>query len=772
MESVRVDLCYRPMKLAWAIRSGDIEAFRRAVKLSYAFWGGRFNPIIFVDREKEARRIVSLFRADVVWPLCDEQGGKQLQAWFPHLKRPFFGDSLFVGGDNEPRRSQVLDVLNAFVFLRDKPEWRAIKAQGVRLYSWQLQDPLADVLLMQFGAYPPAEETGRDLRKNLQEAADATEHKLAPNAPIPGDSQEHASIAYFSRHGLEPHYSLTPSFGWSSPGFFVGDASSLDDLVCHWNLRAANIPLWFIDPLHLERYGEIVPQWEKTSRQRSSRQLHPEGEVGLWSKRPIEEIRTHFPGIQTVGQPITEHLWNGLNLRVPMMSFPPVSTLGMMERRQELPRISFALSDKPFSDDTWFHFQHLVASVRFFSALYGDEQHTLELPFVPDLNEYYAREMCNEYNKLRVEPERIGLVIDACDPDAWVNALPVDALIDRILQLGGCRSSPSPAGLIVRQLIKRLEGLQGARAFKLPGVRRLLRTYGPTDTFTQASAMQIIGSADPERCSPPFKDTGFLLIEGKQVGKELTPADVFGHLVAQGLFRIGVELVCAACRLKNWIAIDSLRQKLVCELCGESYDATRQLVGTKWHYRRSGLLGLERNAQGAVPVVLTLQQLQTSLRSGRTSGFYSSSVDVEFEDKEGKCKCELDFLWIIPGRYPQRAAVILAECKDKGPVDARDMGHLRRVADALPASHFETYILLTKLVPFTAEEIEQARQLNSEFQQRVILLTDRELDPYQIYERIKKEFDLQGYGNSPEDLARTTYRIYFRTAPKVPPPSP
>ena len=50
----------------------------------------------------------------------------------------------------------------------------------------------------------------------------------------------------------------------------------------------------------------------------------------------------------------------------------------------------------------------------------------------------------------------------------------------------------------------------------------------------------------------------------------------------------------------------------MCPLCGNAFDATRQLVEGQYAYRRSGVLGLEKNTQGAVPVVLLLQQLGTS----------------------------------------------------------------------------------------------------------------------------------------------------------------
>jgi hypothetical protein len=71
VDSVRVDISYRPLRIGWAILAGDIAGFRSAVRMSYALWGGRFNPIIVVDREEQAKSLVDLFRVDVIIPIGD-----------------------------------------------------------------------------------------------------------------------------------------------------------------------------------------------------------------------------------------------------------------------------------------------------------------------------------------------------------------------------------------------------------------------------------------------------------------------------------------------------------------------------------------------------------------------------------------------------------------------------------------------------------------------------------------------------------------------------
>ena len=73
----------------------------------------------------------------------------------------------------------------------------------------------------------------------------------------------------------------------------------------------------------------------------------------------------------------------------------------------------------------------------------------------------------------------------------------------------------------------------------------------------------------------------------------------------------------------------------------------------------------------------------------------------------------------------------MGECIDRGPIDredfTKDIENLRRVADALPRKCFKTFALLTKLSPFTPEEIKLALTLQDEYRQRAILLTAREI---------------------------------------------
>ncbi|MGD1047234.1 MAG: hypothetical protein ABR899_00605 [Candidatus Krumholzibacteriaceae bacterium] len=755
---MRVDICYRPLRIGWAIRSNDLESFRRAVRYSFALWGGRFNPVLVVDRDAEARQLIELFRVDLIIPLGDSDLAKEFPAKYSHLIKPFFDDAVFVKGNStSPPYTQVLDVRNALVHNRVKPEWNVFKARGFHVFKWQQDDPLTDVFLTQFGGYPSIEEVGTDYLALAREALESSDFAMEPKAPIPAKAIECLTISYLARHGLRRHYNVAA--GWDTPGFFVGNAANLDDLVCYWNLRACDVRLWFVAPEHLERYAELIPAWETAMRD-------DEGDhhIAVWTRQEdLNEACRPFAKSKLRRYPISDATWNGLNVRAPTMHFGQGSVLGVVGTTGGIPKASFALPDKPFCEDTWFSMQQLVASVSFVGNLYGHEQYTFQVPYVPELNEFYARTMHFDYNKVRIEPGRIGIVIGADDHDTFLYALPVGSLMERVFQMADYEVKLSSAGLVTRQLIFRLGGLQGARIFKIPGVRRLLRTYGPGKSFTKLSALQIIGSKDPDQLDASFADHVDLYIEPRPIGAKLQPPAVFGHLVEKGLFRIGVDLLCPGCSMTSWTPLDKLREQVVCDLCGHEYTATRQLADQeKWHYRRSGVLGAERNAQGAVPVSLTLQQLDTSLHSGLSGNMYSPSLNLMPLRSDNGTLCEVDFVWMIPRSYPRRTAVILGECKDHVPITTADIANLKRVSDSLPERRFKAFVLLSQLTPFSTDQIESAKSLNDEHRKRAILLTAQELEPYFIYERAKIELGRELHGGTPEDMAEATTKIYFK----------
>jgi hypothetical protein len=59
--------------------------------------------------------------------------------------------------------------------------------------------------------------------------------------------------------------------GGATIGFYVGSASSFDDLVNFWNLRASGVNAMFLDPDHSDRLALLRDDSSAQQRQRSTR---------------------------------------------------------------------------------------------------------------------------------------------------------------------------------------------------------------------------------------------------------------------------------------------------------------------------------------------------------------------------------------------------------------------------------------------------------------------------------------------------------------------
>jgi hypothetical protein len=128
-------------------------------------------------------------------------------------------------------------------------------------------------------------------------------------------------------------------------------------------------------------------------------------------------------------------------------------------------------------------------------------------------------------------------------------------------------------------------------------------------------------------------------------------------------------------------------------------------------------------------------------------------------------------LWVVSekGFYDDLLGIAIGECKGRGEITEEDVRKLTQVADAFPEDRIRPYIVFSKTAPFTAEEITRCRAAQPPGRRRLILLSDRELEPYFVYEQAAKEFEIRSTVISLEDLANTTHALYFDPKPKNPP---
>lgn len=231
------------------------------------------------------------------------------------------------------------------------------------------------------------------------------------------------------------------------------------------------------------------------------------------------------------------------------------------------------------------------------------------------------------------------------------------------------------------------------------------------------------------------------------------------------MFRAGLKLSCPNCDLDFWLSIDNIGTEVACEYCGRQFNVTPQLRDRDWAYRRSGLFGRDDHQEGGIPVVLTLQQLDTILHLSMKS-IYTTGQNISFKDGTEK-PCETDLVLMTRNRSGDMELVI-GECKSNADIsDAdlrKDLDNLMKVAKAFSASRINVYVLFSKTADFTDSELTLFRDAYKSHHCPLILLSRRELELYEIYGWIeKKDAGKRIHVSAIEDLVSATVQIYLKS---------
>ena len=291
-------------------------------------------------------------------------------------------------------------------------------------------------------------------------------------------------------------------------------------------------------------------------------------------------------------------------------------------------------------------------------------------------------------------------------------------------------------------------------------MRDLIEKFRPDQSFTRSGATQIIrGAVDKTSGVAAFDLYKDIHIEPRPRGAELSAASVLAYLLKSGVFRAGLKFDCPRCRLEFWTSLDDVRTEATCEYCGHKFNITPYLKDRDWAFRRSGLFGKNDHQEGAIPVVLTLQQLHTTFHSREM--LYAPAMSLNLKSKT-ILKCETDFVAVVQSPLDGKIDIAIGECKTRDQISDEDVNNLKAVADAFPRERFNVYIIFSKLCPFSAEELERVRRLNNKYQRRAILFTDRELEPYHLYERTAKDFKIDRYAVSFEEMANITEQVFLQ----------
>ena len=732
-----------------------MDDMRRSLLLTHTLWGGRFNPIIPVGDDIDAAQHINRFRVDVLYPAAEVSELTTFAKSFLHLRWPLHHHRgpAFFSETSAGVRTPFLDIIHPVLRLHEEYVKGEVKPKvHATVFSWEPADPLADVFLAQFGSYPTAKDIKVDISRFVVEMLDGKNVLLGDSDSLPSDAFDAFSPSELTAYDLDGD-----RFNDVDRGFYTGQADNFEDLVNFWNLRAANVDVFFYDAGQEKRLSNFRDAFIEVNRRqtRAFRDFPPS--VGIWSREYRPELDTKAFGPRISGGIVRDGL---PGLMVPLMQFRSRSAFGHLNEVNGGSQITFQLPEKPFKEDDVSFQQMMVVGIRSTIGIQSEFGQTLVTPCLPEMNDFYRREMVLIGNEVRVQKSGFDIIASANSSDISFYALETTKLIAEFFRVFGIHAEPSLAGRIAMRIIHQMNGLQGCRVFKLPGVRKLIEEYGPLQTFTRGAATQMIAQIDPVTGRPTLPELFF-------EGIHLTSNSAFDFLLKRGALRAGLELSCPNCNLEFWLTLESLGHKVVCEYCGDSFDVTTQLKDRDWRFRRSGLFGKDNHQEGALPVVLTLQQLEANVQS--LSSSYLLATSFKLSSAGAKISpCETDIVMLTEDSYG-KIQLAIGECKTGGPkfeITEEDVKNLLAVANALPPERVSVYLVFSKTGPFSEAEIARCKSAQDARQQRVILLSDRELDPYFVYERTAQQFNIDGTAISLEDVARATPDIFFNPKPK------
>lgn len=762
LENIQVD--YRSLRIGFCVRDGNIQDIITASQLNTLLWGGIYNPIIPIGaKDNLADDLVKFFQIDVLIPIIDTPEIKNFikkyeWASFPwtHHSREIITDDSYKTGY---KKVSVLDISHILKKIWDEEFKFAPNGKSNCAYvSWKSTDPDANILNLVFGNYPK-EKFSFNYLTSYKKALRAKEVKIETKKSLPALLGKMISPILLTEHQIK-----TYGGNKRGSGIYVGDQKNFYDLINFWNIRASGSYLTFLPKKNSKRFLPYVRTY--ISRIRKSSELQNKPVIRVWFTGESEADRKEIQAIikplenkeRIFGIGTMSNIWSNDTASYNLIN--EASCTASIGAKYGKPTISIQLLDKPFPKrEKKFLDQYFAISFR--PPLGTDyPEYTASLPVLPDLNEWYAREMVFDPYSLRVIKNYLGKcisIITDIDKDMIeVNPIPKIDIIKRILERASITAEKSGAGLVSERLIALMGGVMGsARVFKIRGVRKFIENTNPLHQKTKYEIEKDIYD------NGSFKN--FEKEFGLKGNSPLTTDDVFQTLVERNLLQAGVELRCPKCSLKTWINLKEVDATYSCEFCYEKSkfvetiepiilkcgEEIKKIDGVRWYYRLSGLLGKDDKQQGAIPVILTFLHLGNRMHSG-LSGDIIQSTALEFIYAKGsqKEKAETDlFVMDLSERMGKNdIEVLIGECKTGKPITRAQIDRLITARELIQNSGIKCHLIFVKTKgEFTASEIGHFKRLYSQGI-KPILFTYHELEKwwneYKDFEKKKTDFKL------------------------------
>ncbi len=767
---------YRPVRIGLLVRAGNLDDLTIAAGLNTLLAGGIYNPIIPISTNTDfAEKLIESYNVDVLHSVADTSELHAFREKYPFLVFPYFSGRIFLE-DWETKKNVLipLDVLNIIEHYSEE-DFRHKSddfQSNCGLVEWTEQDPAKYLFAVTFGFFPTTLDLRDDFAKSFLSGLRAKPILLQPDAPL--DPTLTKTISPIRATSLVPRGRRGGVSGGSGSvidGIVVGDENRFEDLVYFWNLRAAGYSVEFLPKGKIPRFKDYIQDHLNRLDEQPSESPHFEKNLGAHVL--IEESDDVQEELKQIGvkHNLAAEALKSFHTKKNIAIYPsaywalthsssaPVSffydstfTLANVDKTANGYSVTMDVRNKPMQmRPRQIHKgQELIASVNSISEL-AYEDFTLKFPHIRALNHYFSAKAAFDPFKIRLEKGGVGVFIDSQETSLTLFPVPHEAVIKAVFEYAGIQPQLSKAGLITKRILEKLGGLDEGRVFKVRGVRQLIHSLKKDDSVSVGEAERLI------RAGGQLIEHENLFIAGK---KAKFPV-IFEMLLKKDIFRAGLEITCDHCKLKNWLSLRTVDDFWPCEYCGHENQTSLQLKEHgKWKYRKSGLFSKDNHQEGAIPVILTLLQLNTRFRLAST--IYTTSLDLIADS----LLSETDFCILSFGS--SGIEVCIGECKSEGgAINEDDVNKLMRVREKLKLKGIDCYLIFSKTADaFRSEEIELFRDL-ADKQVPCILFTNKELEPYEPYERYLPQELPDKYAMTFKQMAINSAHVYLKSEPNL-----
>jgi hypothetical protein len=751
LENIKID--YRSLRVGFCVRNGNIQDILIASRLNTLLWGGIFNPIIPVGAPNNlAEDLMGFFQVDLLISVSNTDEIKAFTekykwARFPrsHFSNELISEDSFKKGF---KRVRVLDVSHILINLWEKDfKFSDANKSNCAFVNWKAKDPHSNIFNLLFGSYPK-EKFSFNYKDNYKKLLKAKEIKIDDKKPIQSLLANTFNPIRLTEYNIK-------SYGGAriESGIFVGDPNSFVDLLNFWNMRASDCSLIFFPRKNNRRFVSYAKKYINDFKNKSD--FGNKSFCKVWFTEKNESTKSDYDDVQKIIKPITSkkvifgiggissHFWKNPHKASYNLIKESSCTAGAGVKYGK-PTFSFQLSDKPISNvrERKFLDQYFAVSVNpTFSFEFDD--YTNDLPVLPDLNEWYSKQMVFDPYSLRVIKNYHGrclsIITDIDKDTVDINLISKIALIQKVLERANIKAKKSGAGLIAERIISLMGGIAGsARIFKIRGVRKFIDNTLPLHQKNKYEIeKEILDNGS-------FK--GFENEFGLKGHSPMTTTDVFETMIEKNLLQVGTEVRCPKCSIKDWVNIKDIGESYSCAFCYEKnkfIDSTepielsfqkeiKKVDGIKWFYRLSGLLGRDNKQQGAIPVILTLLHLSNRLHSSLGKGIHTTGLDFAYtvKGKEVKAESDLFLMDLSDMMGKDDIEILIGECKNGQQITRTQIDRLLEVRELIQQSGIKCHLVFVKMKGgFVQSEIGHFKKLYAQGI-KPLLFTDKELEKW------------------------------------------